>query len=134
MERMYALGPEFVDVTWGAGGTTANLTLEICSTAQAVYGLETTMHLTCTNMDRSMIDTALKEAKQAGIMNILALRGDPPRGVKDWKKVENGFGYAVDLVKYIRQEYGDYFCVSVAGYPEGHMDTVDKEDDVKYLK
>jgi methylenetetrahydrofolate reductase (NADPH) len=57
---MYTLGPEFVDVTWGAGGTTADLTMEICTTAQHVYGLETCMHLTCTNMPREKIDLALK--------------------------------------------------------------------------
>jgi len=57
---MYQLGPEFIDVTWGAGGTTSEVTLEICATAQAVYGLETCMHLTCTNMPREKIDNALK--------------------------------------------------------------------------
>jgi methylenetetrahydrofolate reductase (NADPH) len=72
---MYTLGPEFIDVTWGAGGTTSELTMEICSTAQNVYGLETCMHLTCTNMPKEKIDLALKEAKDAGIQNILALRG-----------------------------------------------------------
>lgn len=60
MERMYQLGPEFIDVTWGAGGTTSDLTLELCQTAQAVYGLEVCMHLTCTNMPREQIDQALK--------------------------------------------------------------------------
>ena len=112
---MYHLGPEFVDVTWGAGGTTSDLTMRLCTTAQAVYGLETCMHLTCTNMPREKIDLALKEAKNAGIQNILALRGDPPRGQEHWTKVETGFSYAVDLVRYIRQEYGDYFCIGVAG-------------------
>lgn len=57
---MYPLGPEFVDVTWGAGGTTSDLTVEICQTAQMVYGLETCMHLTCTNMPKEKIDIALK--------------------------------------------------------------------------
>ena len=66
--------------------------------------------------------------------NILALRGDPPRGQTNWTKCDNGFSYAVDLVKYIRQEYGDYFCISVAGYPEGHIDNPDKDADLKYLK
>lgn len=60
MERMYRLGPEFIDVTWGAGGASADLTTEIVSTAQSVYGLETMMHLTCTNMPREQVDTALK--------------------------------------------------------------------------
>ncbi|KAI3636544.1 hypothetical protein MIR68_005428 [Amoeboaphelidium protococcarum] len=134
MERMYDLGPEFIDVTWGAGGTTADLTMELCSTAQSVYKLETVMHLTCTNMDRQMIDNALKQAKSAGIQNILALRGDPPKGVEQWQSVENGFSNAIDLVRYIKEQYGDYFCISVAGYPEGHIDNPDKEQDLKYLK
>jgi methylenetetrahydrofolate reductase (NADPH) len=60
MERMYRLGPEFIDVTWGAGGSTSELTLDICGTAQTVYGLETCMHLTCTCMPREKVDNALK--------------------------------------------------------------------------
>ena len=64
----------------------------------------------------------------------MALRGDPPRGQENWTQVENGFAYAVDLVKYIREQYGDHFCISVAGYPEGHIDSNDKEDDLTYLK
>ncbi|KAJ3128671.1 hypothetical protein HK098_003878 [Nowakowskiella sp. JEL0407] len=134
LERMYSLGPEFIDVTWGAGGTTSDLTIEICTTAQNVYGLEACMHLTCTNMPRAKIDIALKEAKEAGIQNILALRGDPPRGQENFEVVETGFAYAVDLVKYIRKEYGDYFCIGVAAYPEGHIENPDYEADLKHLK
>jgi methylenetetrahydrofolate reductase (NADPH) len=76
------------------------------------------MHLTCTNMPRVKIDIALQKAKESGIQNILALRGDPPRGQENWTKVETGFSYATDLVKYIRKEYGDYFCIGVAGNTE----------------
>ncbi|KAI9017710.1 methylenetetrahydrofolate reductase-domain-containing protein [Gaertneriomyces semiglobifer] len=134
MERMYQLGPEFIDVTWNAGGSSSDVTMQVCQTAQSVYGLETCMHLTCTNMPREKIDTALKEAKAAGIQNILALRGDPPRGQENWTKCETGFSYATDLVKYIRQEYGDYFCIGVAAYPEGHTENPDKAEDMKHLK
>ena len=73
------------------------------------------MHLTCTNMPREKIDKALAECKAYGIQNILALRGDPPRGQEQWTKVETGFSYAADLVSYIREQYGDYFCIGVAG-------------------
>ncbi len=66
-------------------------------------------------MPKEKIDEALEEAKRSGIRNILALRGDPPRGQENWEKCETGFEHAVDLVKYIRQKYADYFCVSVAG-------------------
>ncbi|KAJ9087263.1 methylenetetrahydrofolate reductase (NAD(P)H) met13 [Entomophthora muscae] len=133
-ERMGLLNPEFIDVTWGAGGTTSDLTLEICTTAKASYGLETCMHLTCTNMPKKKVDDALKIAKENGIRNILALRGDPPVGQANWSKCDDGFTYAVDLVRYIRQEYGDFFCISVAGYPEGHLDSLNKEDDLGFLK
>ncbi|KAJ3023693.1 UNVERIFIED_CONTAM: hypothetical protein HDU68_008496 [Siphonaria sp. JEL0065] len=133
MERMYTLGPEFVDVTWGAGGAQSELTLQICTTAQSVAGLETCMHLTCTNMPREKIDWALKNAKDAGIQNILALRGDPPHGHSDWKKIDTGFAYAIDLVKYIREQYGDYFCIGVAGYPENHIENPDTEADFRHF-
>ena len=66
-------------------------------------------------MPRIKIDEALEQAKNAGIMNILALRGDAPRGQTNWTKVETGFSYATDLVRYIREKYGDYFCIGVAG-------------------
>ncbi|CDH48474.1 methylenetetrahydrofolate reductase [Lichtheimia corymbifera JMRC:FSU:9682] len=134
MGRMATLEPYFVACTWGAGGSTQQRTLEVCSTAQSVYGLETLMHLTCTNMEKEKIDRALEDAKAAGIQNILALRGDPPRGQEYWTPCDDQFQHAADLVKYIRQHYGDYFCIGVAGYPEGHMDTPDKAQDLQYLK
>ncbi|KAI7901529.1 methylenetetrahydrofolate reductase-domain-containing protein [Cokeromyces recurvatus] len=134
MERMQRYGPEFIDVTWGAGGSSAELTINIVSTSQSVYGLETMMHLTCTNMPIEKIDNALKAAKACGCQNILALRGDPPKGQLNWESCENGFNHAIDLVRYIRKKYGDYFCIAVAGHPEGHIDNEDKEDDLQRLK
>ncbi|KYQ90902.1 methylenetetrahydrofolate reductase [Tieghemostelium lacteum] len=131
--RMLLFEPLFADITWGAGGSTSTLTLEIAEKAQNVCGLETMMHLTCTNMPVSEIIYALEKAKATGIRNILALRGDPPRG-EEWKKIEGGFGYASDLVRFIREKYGDYFGIAVAGYPEGHADCVSKETDIQYLK
>jgi len=133
LQRMVTLEPLWIDVTWGAGGSTSELTLDICEAAQNFCGLETMMHLTCTNMPREEIDNALKRAKASGIKNILALRGDPPRG-EEWKQIEGGFAYASDLVKYIRQEHGDYFGICVAGYPENHVDSSSKEHDLKFLK
>ena len=85
------------------------------------FGADVMMHLTCTNMEVSIINEVLEKCKKSGIRNILALRGDPPAG-QEWKKIEGGFSNAVDLVKYIRNLYGDYFCIGVAGYPEGHVD------------
>ncbi|KAI1314350.1 hypothetical protein EDD11_002251 [Mortierella claussenii] len=134
--RMQALSPLFVTCTWGAGGSTFEKTTELSAVAQTVHGLETCMHLTCTNMDRGRVDDALAEAKKAGIQNILALRGDPPRGQEYWTQVDETFVHAIDLVRYIRQQYGDYFCIGVAGYPEGHMDntTLSSNEEIGYLK
>ncbi|KAJ1647708.1 methylenetetrahydrofolate reductase (NAD(P)H) met13 [Coemansia asiatica] len=133
IERMAKLGPLFVAVTWGAGGSTAQRTLELCAMCQSVFGIETVMHLTCTNMDKAMVDRALVEAKGAGIRNILALRGDPPRGTEYWTACDGGFTYAADLVRYIRDQYGDYFCIGVAGYPEGHIENTDKDADFQFF-
>merc|ERR1719262_17788 len=126
----------WIDVTWGAGGSTADKTLEICINALKHHGLNVMMHLTCTNMEKEKIREALVTCKEHGIRNILALRGDPPAGVNQgkWEKVEGGFGYAVDLVKYIREEFGDYFCIGVAGYPEGHLECESLEMDMVRLK
>lgn len=119
--RMSLLGPLFVTVTWGAGGTTSDKTLDLAITCQKDLGLTTCMHLTCTNTSKEVIDNALNKAKENGIRNILALRGDPAREASE-SHGAGEFKYAVDLVKYIRHKYGDYFCIGVAGYPEGHAE------------
>eukprot|EP00164_Ancoracysta_twista_P002254 GFYU01002982.1.p1 GENE.GFYU01002982.1~~GFYU01002982.1.p1 ORF type:complete len:582 (+),score=244.51 GFYU01002982.1:67-1812(+) len=134
IDRMVELEPAFIDVTWGAGGSTAGLTLDIVANAQQFSGVDVMMHLTCTNMHKEMIDDALAKAKDAGLTNILALRGDPPHGTEKWTAVEGGFSYAVDLVKYIKSQYGDHFSIGVAGYPEGHLECTSYEDDLKHLK
>ena len=130
LDRMArALRPLFVNVTWGAGGSTATKSLELAEICQRELGLTTCLHLTCTNMSRRLIDKALDDAKALGIRNILALRGDPPRRA-EYRDVndpepsdeEEEFCWAVDLVRYIRKTHGDYFCIGVAAYPEGHAD------------
>ena len=134
MDRMHGLGPSFVDLTWGAGGRLSHLTCEMVNVAQSVYGLETCMHLTCTDMEKGKVDEALREAYNAGCTNILALRGDPPREKEKWVATEGGFRYAKDLVRYIREKYGDHFDIGVAGYPEGMEDQQDPEELLDHLK
>ena len=131
---MHDLGPAFVDITWGAGGRSSSLTCELVKVAQTAHGLETSMHLTCTDMELEMIDNALKEAHDAGCTNILALRGDPPREKEKWKAVEGGFRFAKDLVTYIKKTYGDHFDIGVAGYPEGCDDNKDPVSLMQHLK
>ncbi|KAH6659294.1 methylenetetrahydrofolate reductase 1 [Truncatella angustata] len=134
MERMYEFGPKFIDVTWGAGGRIAELTCEMVTQAQTFFGLETCMHLTCTDMGEEKVNDALQKAYQAGCTNILALRGDPPREKEKWTATEGGFQYARDLVKHIRQKYGNHFDIGVAGYPEGCDDNKDEESLLDHLK
>jgi methylenetetrahydrofolate reductase (NADPH) len=124
--RMAKHKPLYMDMTWGAGGGTSDLTLELCINAKEKYGMEPNMHLTCTNMDEAKIKAGLEGAKAAGICNIVALRGDPPHGQDKWEVTEGGFACALDLVKHMREHYGDYFCISVAGYPEGHPEVIKK--------
>lgn len=118
IERMRGLGPEFIDITWNAGGRTSDLSSEMVKTCQSLIGIETCMHLTCTNMPEEKVDIALREAKQHGCRNILALRGDPPMGKNDWEPVDGGFVHGIDLVNHIRSLYGDYFDIAVAGFPQ----------------
>lgn len=131
---MHALGPAFIDVTWGAGGRMSHLTCEMVNVAQSAYGLETCMHLTCTDMERSKVDEALKEAYNSGCTNILALRGDPPRDQEKWQAADEGFRYAKDLVKYIRKTYGNHFDIGVAGYPERCDDETNVDLLIDHLK
>ena len=81
-------------------------------------GLDVLMHLTCTGMTRDRVIEALDKAKELGIRNILALRGDPPFGVENWTPVDNGFAYATELVAFIRERYGDFFCIVVGRWLE----------------
>ncbi|CAI5980144.1 unnamed protein product [Closterium sp. NIES-65] len=175
MDRMVAYQPAFCDITWGAGGSTADLTLEIATRMQnntcvetsihltctnmpveridhalehiknlrGEICVETSMHLTCTNMPVERIDHALEHIKAAGLQNVLALRGDPPHGQDKFVAAEGGFSCALDLVKHIRAKYGDYFGITVAGYPEAHPDAISGPDgatpeeyqkDLEYLK
>mmetsp|Transcript_11709 Transcript_11709/g.19880 ORF Transcript_11709/g.19880 Transcript_11709/m.19880 type:complete len:383 (+) Transcript_11709:187-1335(+) len=122
--RMASQEPLFVDFTWGAGGSTCELTLELCTTVKAKYGLDVNMHMTCTNQAVEKVDLGLLGAIKGGIRNICALRGDPPLGQDKWEAEEGGFSCALDLIKHIRKKYGDYFGISVSGYPEGHPDVI----------
>lgn len=129
MDRMKQnLKPLFTDMTWGAGGSTAELSLELAQKAHD-SGHVANLHLTCTNMSKNgdpiaRVHEALQTALQGGIRNIVALRGDPPAGEDEWTATEGGFTCALDLVKYIRKVFGDEFGIAVAGYPEGHPNAI----------
>ncbi|KAJ7188463.1 methylenetetrahydrofolate reductase-domain-containing protein [Mycena filopes] len=137
ISRLSALNPLAVSITWGAGGSTKERSLDLAGVTQAEYGLDTVLHLTCTNMEQGMVDEALKAAKDRGIENILALRGDPPRGQEEWTPIDPRFKHSVDLVAYIRSlpEYSSQFCIGVAAYPDGHTDHLNEErTEIEFLK
>ncbi|KAK9476562.1 methylenetetrahydrofolate reductase [Lipomyces japonicus] len=137
IDRMRELTPLFVDVTWNAGGTTkpnATTTNEMITKINKSYDLDTCMHLTCTGMPREAVDKALKEAYDGGCRCILALRGDAPLENEKWDAAQDGFLYAKDLVKYIRENYGDHFEIGVAGYPEGHPEEHDRDLLIGHLR
>ncbi|KAL2654165.1 hypothetical protein R1flu_022293 [Riccia fluitans] len=143
MDRMVAHNPSFCDITWGAGGSTSDLTLDIANKMQNMICVDTMMHLTCTNMPVEKLNDALDTCKANGVQNILALRGDPPHGQDTFVQVEGGFSCALDLVKHIKEHYGDYFGITVAGYPEAHPEVILSESgateeayqkDLEYLK
>lgn len=105
--------------------------------------MQTMMHLTCTNMRVEKLAASLAEARASGVRNLLALRGDPPQGQATFTAVEGGFGCALDLIRYIRAEHGDWFGICVSGYPEAHPDVIVEDPvamaaayaaDVAYLK
>jgi len=129
MERMKKnTNALYIDMTWGAGGSTADLSLELALHAHNI-GHVSNLHLTCTNMEKDgdpikAVHAALQAAYDGGIRNIVALRGDPPEGQNEWTAAEGGFTCALDLVVYIRKHFGDDFGVSVAGYPEGHPNRI----------
>ncbi|KAG6336321.1 hypothetical protein ID866_2770 [Astraeus odoratus] len=130
ISRLSGLHPIAISVTWGAGGSTKDRSLDLAGVTQAEYGIDTILHLTCTNMVPGLVDDVLHAAKAHGIQNILALRGDPPRGQEHWTPIDSRFSRGVDLVKYIRSspEFSSYFCIGVAAYPEGHPDNQMDDD------
>jgi methylenetetrahydrofolate reductase (NADPH) len=116
---MRQLGPDFCSVTYGAGGSTRDKTLGIVDRIQREQGLTTMAHLTCVNATRAQTKAILERARNLGIRNILALRGDPPEGTREFVATDGGFEYSYQLVEFIR-EVGD-FSIGVAGFPEGHI-------------
>ena len=126
------LGPSFVSVTYGAGGTTRDKTIEVVSRIRAEFELEAMPHLTCVNATVDDLRRTLDEMGEAGVENVLALRGDPPRGQERWTKTEGGLEYSRELVELVRDEYD--FTIGGAAFPETHIHADSPDDDVRHLK
>ncbi|CAF1203890.1 unnamed protein product [Rotaria sordida] len=136
-DRIAAGQPLFCDITWHPAGDPASnketSSMMIANTMLNYCGIDTMLHITCYGAKKANMLEYLYKAKDCGIRNLLALRGDPLVG-EEWDAEKSDFRYAVDLVKFIRQHFGDYFVICVAGYPQGHPDSTSYEDDLSYLK
>lgn len=127
-QEIAALHPDFMSVTYGAGGGTSEHTVQIAADLHAQYGVNVLTHLTCVSSTRQHVSAMLEKFKQHGIENVLALRGDIPAGGAP----ENEYHYAAELVRDIKSQ-GD-FCVGGACYPEGHVEAANKTEDILHLK
>jgi methylenetetrahydrofolate reductase (NADPH) len=124
--------PEYVSVTYGAGGTTRNRTLEITKWLKRDLGIEAMAHLSCVGESKERVAEILGELADAGIENVLALRGDPPRGETEWKPHPEGLHYSVELIELIRERFD--LCVGAACFPEVHPEAPDLDTDLHYAR
>lgn len=127
-----SLEPAFVSVTYGAGGSTRDKTIEVVSRIRAEHGLEAMAHFTCVGATVPQLRETLDELARLGVDNVLALRGDPPAGQEEWTKTDGGLEFSRELVELIRSEYP--FAIGAACFPETHIHATSPEDDLRYLK
>ena len=131
LQALRPLDPAFVSVTWGAGGSTRAKTIEIVKRIRADHGLEAMAHFTCVGATTDDLHAALREMRDAGIENVLALRGDPPQGEERFVQTEGGLAYGSELARLVRDHYD--FCVVGACYPECHQEAPDPDTDLGNL-
>ncbi len=135
------LSPDFITVTYGAMGTTRDRTLQVADYINNQLKVETACHLTCVGSDQDVINSVLSAINKLHISNIVALRGDPPKGESSFTPPENGFSHADELVRHIRKyekqngcSASSRFGIAVAGYPEKHIEAPSFESDLKNLR
>lgn len=126
------LNPSFVSVTYGAGGSTRDRTIELVTYIKRELGIEAMAHLTCVGSSRGELSAILDRLEAGGIENLIALRGDPPAGESDFRPHPDGLAHASDLVRMIRAQRRR-FCVAAAAYPEGHVESPSAEEDLRRL-
>lgn len=129
--RLSQLGPTYVSVTYGAGGSSRERTIELVTRFKSELGVEAMAHLTCVGASRAEMCEKLDRLADAGIENVLALRGDPPRGETEFKPAPDGFRYATELTAFIKERYP--FSIGGACYPETHQEAPSFEEDLGHL-
>jgi methylenetetrahydrofolate reductase (NADPH) len=132
LRELGPLEPSYVSVTYGAGGSTRDRTIEIVKSLKDEHGLEAMAHLSCVGTTQEELRDILDEVRDAGIDNVLALRGDPPQGETDWRPHPGGLHYSTELAKLIREHYD--LCIGAACFPEVHPEAIDLAHDLKFLK
>jgi methylenetetrahydrofolate reductase (NADH) len=124
--------PDFVSMTYGAGGSTRNATVELTKWIKNDLGVEAMAHLSCVGEPTERLIELLGEIQAAGVENVLALRGDPPRGQTEWTPHPEGLSYSVELIRLIAERFD--FCVGAACFPEVHPDAPDRDSDLRYAR
>lgn len=132
VEELRGCRPSFVSVTYGAGGSTRDRTLELVARIQRDLNITAMAHLTCVGSSKADLRETVRRLRDAGIENILALRGDPPKGESSFRAEPGGFQFAAELVSFLR-EIAPEACIGAACYPEGHVETRDLEADLANL-
>ena len=132
-EQIAALKPSFMSVTYGAGGGTSQYTLDIAKNIKAQYGVPTLAHLTCVSSTKNTVREMIDRIKDAGIENIMALRGDIPTNMLDADRSTWAYSHAVELVRELKESGAD-LCIGGACYPEIHPESANQHEDLKHLK
>ena len=127
------LSPSFMSVTYGAGGGTSRYTLDIANEIESAVNVPTVAHLTCVSSTRETVEERIRDMKEAGIKNVMALRGDIPKGLEDADRSLWHYRHASELVCELKASGGD-FCIGGACYPEVHPESANSREDIKYLK
>lgn len=131
IDELHPLKPSYVSVTYGAGGSTRQKTVDLVERIQNELAIRSMAHLTCVGHTADEIGSILDTLWNSGIRNVLALRGDPPVGQSQFTATEGGFANSSELVKYVRARHD--FCIGVAGYPEGHPQCLNRTRDLEHL-
>lgn len=132
-EEIAKLNPAFMSVTYGAGGGTSKYTLDIAKNILKEYGVPTLAHLTCVSSTRQTIKERIRDIKNSGIENVMALRGDIPKDLENADRSGWDYQHAVDLIRELK-EYSPDVCIGGACYPEIHPESENQKEDIKYLK
>ena len=132
-EEIAKLKPAFMSVTYGAGGGTSKYTLDIAKNIEKTYGVPTLEHLTCVSSSKETVRERIQEIKEAGIQNIMALRGDIPKDLIGVDRSNRDYQHAIDLIRELKEANPD-FCIGAACYPEIHPESSNQKEDIKWLK